>query len=114
MNSWLHQAVRPVYEALRAKLTRAVTIDQLRATRTAEHKEATVKNVGQHNVAFAPEAQEQLVVLYRYFATLASPEIAKRYANSIVAYCESLRDFAHRGTRRGEAYTAFSQFDRAA
>ena len=32
----------------------------------------------------------------------ASPEIAERYTNSIVAYCESLKDFPLRGTRRDD------------
>ena len=53
-------------------------------------------------VIFSPEAQEQLVSLYRYVAVAASPEIAERYTNSIVAYCESLKDFPLRGTRRDD------------
>ena len=46
------------------------------------------------------EAQEQLLSLYRYIASVASPEIAERYTNSIVAHCDSLQDFPMRGTRR--------------
>ncbi len=53
-------------------------------------------------VIFSPEAQEQLLSLYRYVAVAASPEIAERYTNSIVAYCESLKDFPLRGTRRDD------------
>jgi hypothetical protein len=37
-----------------------------------------------YSVVFTPEAQEQLVALYRYIATAASPEIAERYVSAIV------------------------------
>jgi plasmid stabilization system protein ParE len=58
--------------------------------------------VSQYAVIFTPEAQEQLAVLYRYIAAAASPDIAERYTSSIVAYCESLQDFPHRGTCRDD------------
>jgi putative addiction module CopG family antidote len=43
MDSWLHQVVGPAYDALKADPARAVTIDQVRATLAAEHKNATTK-----------------------------------------------------------------------
>ena len=43
-----------------------------------------------HRVVFSPEAEEQLAELYRYIAVAASPAIAERYVNAIIAYCESL------------------------
>jgi len=43
MNSWLQQTVGPAYDALKADPARAVTIGQLRATLTAEHKKAMTK-----------------------------------------------------------------------
>lgn len=55
-----------------------------------------------YTVIFTPEAQEQLVALYRYIAAAASPETAERYTSSIVTYCEGLRDLPHRGTRRDD------------
>lgn len=55
-----------------------------------------------HRVVFAPEAEEQLAALYRYIAAAASPEIAARYTEAIVHYCESLSAFPHRGTRRDD------------
>ena len=58
--------------------------------------------MSRHAVVFTPEAQEQLTALYRYIAAAASPEIAAHYTNAIVAYCESLQDFPHRGTRRDD------------
>jgi plasmid stabilization system protein ParE len=58
--------------------------------------------VSQYTVISTPEAQEQLVTLYRYIASAASPEIAERYTSSIVTYCENLRDFSHRGTSRDD------------
>lgn len=53
-------------------------------------------------VVFSPEAQEQLAELYRYIAAAASPDIAARYTEAIVSYCESLRTFPHRGTMRDD------------
>ena len=51
-------------------------------------------------VVFAPEAEDQLAELYRYIAAKASPETAARYTDAIMACCEGLGDFPHRGTRR--------------
>lgn len=53
-------------------------------------------------VVFAPEAEDQLVSLYRYIAAAASPGVASRYVGAIVAYCESLGTFPLRGTRRDD------------
>lgn len=53
-----------------------------------------------YSVVFSPEAQEQLTQLYRYIAQAASPDIAARYTEAIVDYCESLSTFPLRGTRR--------------
>lgn len=51
-------------------------------------------------VVFSPEAEEQLAALYCHIATVASPDIAARYTEAIVSYCESLSTFPHRGTLR--------------
>jgi toxin ParE1/3/4 len=56
----------------------------------------------QYTVIFTPEAQEQLVALYHYIAAASSPEVAERYTDSIIAYCESLHNFPHRGTCRDD------------
>lgn len=53
-------------------------------------------------VVFSPEAEEQLAGLYRYVAAAASPNVAARYLDAIVSYCESLPSFPHRGTRRDD------------
>ncbi|OIQ77075.1 plasmid stabilization system protein [mine drainage metagenome] len=55
-----------------------------------------------HRVIFSPEAEEQLAALYGYIAAAASPNIAARYIEAIVSYCESLRTFPHRGTMRDD------------
>ncbi|CAN7774307.1 type II toxin-antitoxin system RelE/ParE family toxin [Variovorax sp. LjRoot84] len=55
-----------------------------------------------YRVVFSPEAEEQLADLYHYIARAASPDIAARYAEAIVAYCESLQTFPHRGTKRDD------------
>lgn len=53
-------------------------------------------------VVFTPEAEAQLVYLYAYIAAEASPEIAARFTDGIVTYCESLSTFPARGDRRDD------------
>lgn len=53
-------------------------------------------------VIFSPEAEEQLADLYRYIAMAASPDIAERYVNAIISYCESLETFPLRGAQRDD------------
>lgn len=48
------------------------------------------------SVVFTPEADDQLVELYRYISAAGSTEIAARYTEAIVAYCEELAAFPHR------------------
>jgi plasmid stabilization system protein ParE len=55
-----------------------------------------------YRVLFSPEAEAQLVALYGYIAAAASPNIAARYTEAIVRYCESLSTFPHRGTLRDD------------
>lgn len=55
-----------------------------------------------YRVVFSPEAEEQLAELYRYIAAVASPDIAVRYTEAIVSYCESLSTFPQRGTQRND------------
>jgi plasmid stabilization system protein ParE len=53
-----------------------------------------------YRVVFSPEAESQLVELYQYIAAQASPVTAARYTEAIVAHCERLQAFPHRGTPR--------------
>lgn len=53
-----------------------------------------------YQVLFAPEAEAQLVSLYQYIASAASPEIAQNYTLDLVAHCESFTTFPLRGTLR--------------
>jgi toxin ParE1/3/4 len=55
-----------------------------------------------HRVVFSPEAGEQLAALYDHIAGDSSPEIAMRYTDAIVSYCESLSTFPHRGVQRDD------------
>lgn len=55
-----------------------------------------------YRVVFSPEAEEQLAALYSYIAAVASPDIAARYTEAIVSYCENLQTFPHRGTMRDD------------
>jgi toxin ParE1/3/4 len=53
-------------------------------------------------VVFTPEAEAQLIELYGYIAAEASPEIAARFTDAIVTYCESPNTFPARGSRRDD------------
>lgn len=56
-------------------------------------------------VVFAPEAEDDLVELFEYIAEHGSPANAARYTEAIVAYCETLTGFPHRGTPRDDIRT---------
>lgn len=43
VEKWLHEQVGPAYDALKADPSRAVTIDQVRASLAVEHKQASRK-----------------------------------------------------------------------
>jgi toxin ParE1/3/4 len=53
-----------------------------------------------YTVLYTPEAQEQLLELYRYISERGSPLTAARYTDAIATTCESLSSFALRGTLR--------------
>lgn len=53
-------------------------------------------------IVFSPEAEKQLIHLYRHIADDRSPEIASRYTDAIITYCEGLSTFPHRGTPRDD------------
>jgi toxin ParE1/3/4 len=53
-------------------------------------------------VRYAPEARAQLDALYAYIARQASPDTAWRFTDAIVDRCESLCDYALRGTPRDD------------
>ena len=53
-------------------------------------------------VVFTPEAEGQLVELYRYIAAAGSAEVAAQYTEAIVSYCEELAAFPYRGRARDD------------
>lgn len=53
-------------------------------------------------VVFAPEAEAQLVAIHERIALAASPAIAQRFTEAIVARCESLDRLPRRGTPRDD------------
>ena len=55
-----------------------------------------------YTVIFTPDSVAQLTELYRYIAAASSPEVAARYTDSIVTYCESLQSLPHRGIQRDD------------
>lgn len=74
-----------------------------------------------YTVVFTPEAEAQLVAIYRYIAAAASPQIAERYTSAIVSYCEGLTTFPDRSALREDIRPGlrvtnynwgFNQFDR--
>jgi plasmid stabilization system protein ParE len=57
-----------------------------------------------YQVVYSPRAEAQLTELLAQIALAASPEIAARYVDAIVAQCDSLSTFPRRGTRRGDLW----------
>ena len=55
-----------------------------------------------YSVVFTPEAEEQLVELYRYIEIDASPAVAEKFSSAIVEFCEGLTHFPHRSVRRDD------------
>jgi len=55
-----------------------------------------------HRVVFAPEAEAQLVALYRYIRQAASADIAEHFTTAIINHCEGLETFPNRGTPRDD------------
>lgn len=55
-----------------------------------------------YRVVFAPEAEEQLAALYRYIASASHADIADRFTEDIVQFCESLSTFPRRGNKRDD------------
>ena len=53
-------------------------------------------------VTYTPEAEAQLVGLYRYIASEGSPLTAKQFTDAIVARCETLDQFPERGVARDD------------
>jgi toxin ParE1/3/4 len=53
-------------------------------------------------LVYAPEAEAQLLLLYRYIAAAASPQVARNYTDRIVQRCEKLVDFPHQGSPRDD------------
>ncbi|TDX60789.1 toxin ParE1/3/4 [Methylosinus sp. sav-2] len=58
--------------------------------------------MGSYNVIFSPEAEAQLLAIYRWIAERATPSAAERFTGAIVDYCENLRSFPERGTCRDD------------
>ena len=55
-----------------------------------------------YHIVFSPEADAQLIDIYRYIAGEASPATAERFTAAIVDYCEGFEAFPERGTRRDD------------
>ena len=55
-----------------------------------------------YSVFFTPEAEEQLAALYQYIDEAASPDLAARYAEAIINYCEKLDISPIRGVARDD------------
>lgn len=53
-------------------------------------------------IVFAPEANDQLLAIYRHIAREASPDAAERFTGDIVDYCAAFETFPERGARRDD------------
>jgi len=57
-----------------------------------------------YRVVFSPNARAQLAGLHLYIADAASPNVATRYTDAVITYCESLTTFPYRGSQRDDIY----------
>ena len=55
-----------------------------------------------YRIIVSPEADAQLIALYRYIAVEASPRTAERFVDAILDQCEKLSRFPDRGAPRGD------------
>lgn len=53
-------------------------------------------------VIYSREAQSHLIAIDRYIAREASPRIAHRFVDGLVARCDSLAEFPFRGSPRDD------------
>jgi len=53
-------------------------------------------------VVFTPEADAQLLSIFAYIAGQAGPDLALRFTDEIVSYCEGFTTFPSRGTLRDD------------
>jgi toxin ParE1/3/4 len=58
--------------------------------------------VKRYRVIFAPEAEGQVLEIYRYIANAASPETAARFTDAIITHCQSLAEFPLRAVSRDD------------
>lgn len=57
-----------------------------------------------YRVAFLPEANGRLKALHDFIADKRSDQIADRFIDAIVAYCQGLKTYPKRGTPRDDIY----------
>lgn len=55
-----------------------------------------------YTLVFAPQAEDDLVEILEYIAEHGSPAVAAGNIEAIVAYCETLSTFPHRGAQRSD------------
>ena len=55
-----------------------------------------------YRIIVSPEADAQLIALYRYIAVEASPRTAERFVGTILDQCEKLSRLPERGAPRGD------------
>ncbi len=61
-------------------------------------------------VVFTPESEGHLDQLYRYIADAATPDVAAGYVDAIIAHCEGLSAFPHRGLARDDVVAVIGIF----
>ena len=98
VGGWLEHQVGAAYDALKADPFQRPDCEQSKSPSCCR----ACQDEMTHRVIFSPEAEEQLVSLYKFIAAAASPTIAAGYTEAIVNYCESLAMFPMRGTVRSD------------
>jgi toxin ParE1/3/4 len=55
-----------------------------------------------YRVVYTPEAETQLLELYIHLAAADSPDIATRYTDKPLTFCDGLATFPNRGSERND------------
>jgi len=55
-----------------------------------------------YEVFFSRKAEQHIEALEHYIADAASPDVAAKYVDALIEYCDGLSSFPHRGNLRND------------
>ena len=101
VEGWLREQVAPAYDTLKP-ICCVQSPRTMYEPRSRPNTRRPPKNADVLHGYFHARGVAQLTELYSYIAAASSPEVAARYTDSIVTYCESLQSLLHRGIQRDD------------